>query len=123
MKIPDLLLVALGGALGAWARYGMTGINRLAFPHGTLLVNIVGCLVMGAMLRGIETGVVKSEWRLFLGIGFLGALTTFSTFSAETLAFFNKGSFTTALLYIGLTVAGCLLMVTLGYRAAMFVWR
>ncbi len=123
MKIPDLLLVALGGALGAWARFGMTGINRLAFPYGTLLVNVVGCLIMGVMLRGIEIGVVKSEWRLFLAIGFLGALTTFSTFSAETLAFLNKGSLSTALLYIGVTVAGCLVMVTLGYRAAMLVWR
>ncbi|HOF88571.1 MAG TPA: fluoride efflux transporter CrcB [Armatimonadota bacterium] len=123
MKLPDLLLLALGGVLGTWARFGMTGLNRPAFPGGTLLVNVVGCLVMGAVLRGIETGMVKSEWRLFLGIGFLGAFTTFSTFSAETLALLHKGSINTALLYIGLTVAGCLLMVALGYRAALVFWR
>jgi CrcB protein len=123
MRIADLLLVAAGGVLGAWARYGMTTINTLRFPYGTLAVNLVGCLLMGLLLRGTETGVVKSEWRLLIGIGFLGALTTFSTFSGETLALLNKGSLATALLYIGASVAGCLLMVTLGYRLALFLWR
>jgi CrcB protein len=122
MKFPDLLLVALGGIAGAWARYGMTGINTLRFPHGTLLVNLLGCLLMGALLRGTEVGVVKSEWRLFLGIGFLGALTTFSTFSAEVLKFLHERSITTALLYIGLSVGGCLLMALIGYKTAQRLW-
>ena len=124
MKVTaDLLLIALGGILGAWARYGITVINRPAFPFGTLAVNLLGCFIMGLLLFWRERGIASPALVLVLGIGFLGAFTTFSTFSGETLNFLLHGSLARALLYVGASVIGCLLVVWLGYKIAFAVWR
>lgn len=85
----ELFAVGIGGFLGAVARYAVSGwIHRLtgpAFPWGTLTVNLAGCLALGVLMRLVETrAVFGPEARLFLGIGVLGSLTTFSTFSYET---------------------------------------
>jgi CrcB protein len=83
--------VALGGALGAVARYGVSGWVQHAtgafFPYGTLAVNVAGSLILGFVL-GLGAGryLIAPEWRLFLATGFCGGFTTFSTFSYETLA-------------------------------------
>ena len=82
----NVLLVALGGAVGAMARYGVgLGAARLfglAFPWGTLAVNVVGGLAMG--LLAARTGPDQEALRLALGVGVLGGFTTFSAFSLET---------------------------------------
>ena len=82
----NLLLVAVGGAVGAMARYGVgLGVARLfglAFPWGTLAVNILGGLAMG--LLAARTGPDQEALRLALGVGVLGGFTTFSAFSLET---------------------------------------
>ena len=82
----NLLLVATGGALGAVARYGVgIGAARLlglAFPWGTLLVNVVGGLAMG--LLAARVGPEQETLRLALGVGVLGGFTTLSAFSLET---------------------------------------
>jgi len=85
----ELLAVGIGGFLGAVARYLVSGwVHRLAgagFPWGTLTVNLAGCLALGALMRLVETrSLFGPEARLFLGVGILGSMTTFSTFGYET---------------------------------------
>lgn len=79
-----ILLLALGGALGTLARYGLNGIvaTRVAtFPLGTMVVNVSGCFVIG-LLAPLN---LRSEWRLFLMIGLCGGYTTFSSFGLQSL--------------------------------------
>ena len=86
-----LLYVAIGGAVGATARYALSGwvqdwVGTL-FPWGTLVVNVAGSFVIGIILHlGSDRFLIPPEWRLMLTTGFCGGLTTFSTFSHETLA-------------------------------------
>lgn len=88
MDWKGLGLVALGGALGAVARFGVaTLLPRIAFPWHTLLVNWVGSFVLGAFF--LDHGMEPSG-RLFLAVGFLGAFTTLSTYSVETVALFQE---------------------------------
>lgn len=89
----QLLWIALAGALGALSRYGITyGARRLfgeQFPSGTLIANVLGCLILGfAATAAME--YVPRTLRLPLTVGFLGSLTTFSTFSFETVALLEK---------------------------------
>ena len=111
-----LAYVALGGALGALARYGISGwvYDRLGenFPWGTLIVNLVGCLALGMVIRWLQVSAVSPEVRPFLTIGVLGAFTTFSTFSYETVALLQEGQWLRAGLYLGGSVAlGLIAMV------------
>ena len=111
-----LAYVALGGALGALARYGISGwvYDRLGenFPWGTLIVNLVGCLALGMVIRWLQVSAVSPEVRPFLTIGVLGAFTTFSTFSYETVALLQEGQWLRAGLYMGGSVAlGLIAMV------------
>jgi CrcB protein len=89
--------IALGAVLGAWARWGLAlGLNRhgAAMPWGTLAANVAGGLAIGAALALFERRPeLGAAWRPFLVTGFLGALTTFSTFSAESLAMIQRGAF------------------------------
>lgn len=115
----QLLAIAGGGALGAVLRYGMSnGIYRLLgrdFPYGTMAVNILGSLLMGVLfVLFVERTMVSAEWRLGLLVGFLGAFTTFSTFSLETLALFDAGAPLKALLNIMASVVLCLVATWLG---------
>jgi CrcB protein len=92
-----LLLIALGGAVGTLARYGVgavlaTPTQRSGFPYGTLAVNLVGCCAIG-LLSGLfaERWPVREEYRLALIVGVLGGFTTFSSFGAETAAMLREG--------------------------------
>jgi len=90
MSFRDLLLVAGGGAIGAVARYGAsamcTGLFGDRFPWGTLVVNVVGCFLLGWLLHTTSlTLTISDPMKLALGTGFLGAFTTFSTFGVQTL--------------------------------------
>ena len=111
-----LAYVALGGALGALARYGISGwvYDRMGenFPWGTLVVNVVGCLALGLVIRWLQVSAVSPEVRPFLTIGLLGAFTTFSTFSFETVALLQEGQWLRAGLYMGGSVVlGLIAMV------------
>ena len=92
----DLLIVGVAGAAGAIARYTVSGwVYELAgtrLPWGTLAVNVIGCFLLGLLMHiSLATTIVPPAWRLALATGFLGALTTFSTFSYETLREFERG--------------------------------
>jgi CrcB protein len=106
----NLLLVGLGGALGAIARYLLSGFvlhqtEDWKFPLPTFLVNVVGCLVAG-ILTGlvIRAGDFSQPTRIFLFTGILGGFTTFSAFGVETVHLLRDGHFGIAVLYVGLSV-------------------
>jgi len=117
--VQQLLAIAAGGALGAVLRFGMSSaIYRILgreFPYGTLAVNILGSLLMGFLFVVlVERLALSAEWRAALLIGLLGAFTTFSTFSFETLALFENGELFKAFLNIILSVCLCLAATWLG---------
>jgi len=111
--VQQLLAIAGGGALGAVLRFAIaSNIYRWLgrdFPYGILVVNVIGSLLMGLLFALIvERGVLPVEWRGALMIGFLGALTTFSTFSMETIILLESGEPAKAGLNILLSVVLCL---------------
>jgi len=117
--VQQLLAIAGGGALGALLRFGMSNsVYRLLgrdFPYGTMAVNVLGSLLMGFLfVLFVERMVVSEEWRSGLLIGLLGAFTTFSTFSFETLALFDAGAPIKALVNIIASVVLCLVATWLG---------
>jgi len=97
------LYIAVGGAAGAMARYGLTGVVQdragFQFPWGTFLVNIVGSALIGTALRYLEATPTTPEVRALVTIGLLGAFTTFSTFSYETVGLLERGAFASAASY------------------------
>ena len=115
----QILAIAGGGALGALARFWMsTGIYGLlgkSFPWGTLAVNVLGSFVMGLLfVLFIERLAAAPEWRAAVLVGFLGAFTTFSTFSNETLTLMEGGFLLKALLNVSVSVLVCLLACWIG---------
>lgn len=119
------LLVALGGAFGAVARYlvgGWIAAIDSVFPVGTLVINISGSFLLGFLyVLALERFLVSSEWRLVLATGFLGAYTTFSTFSYETLKLVEDGAILAATLNVSLSIVGGLLAVYLGTVTARLI--
>jgi len=117
--VTQLAFIAAGGATGALMRYWMSnGIYALlgrGFPYGTLTVNVVGSLFMGfCYVFMIERMDISVEWRAGLLIGLLGAFTTFSTFSIETLNLLEAGEQLKAGLNILLSVTLCIVACWLG---------
>ena len=114
-----LLFIALGGAGGALARHWLGTLVHSAaqshFPWGTLMVNVLGSFAIGvAYILIVERGAVHPDWRSITMIGFLGAFTTFSTFSLETLALYESGQAGLALVYVTASVLTCLLSAWAG---------
>jgi CrcB protein len=118
-----VLAVAVGGAFGAVARYGVSiwMMQQFGggFPWGTLAVNLVGCFLLGLLDGFVVSGqLVSAEARLLLGTGFLGALTTFSTFSVETIRAFEVGQWLVAGGYLAVSLIGGLALAALGVTLA-----
>lgn len=113
-----LVLVAAGGAAGAVARYLVGGFVAerwgTSFPLGTLLVNVSGSFLLGLLITLTTDRFVSPGLRATLGVGFLGAYTTFSTFQYETLQLLVSGSVGRAALNIGVSLSTGLLAVWLG---------
>lgn len=109
-------LIALSAAFGAVARYRiglLVGVRD--FPWATLVVNVTGCLALGLLLGASTTGRWRPELTLAVGVGFLGAYTTFSTFGYETFILLRLGRVTTAALYAGASLALGLCGTAAGY--------
>ena len=119
------LAVALGGAFGAMARYGVflwLTPHPGKFPIATFAANICGCFLAGVLYVSITHGAIPQPWRPLLAIGFLGAFTTFSTFSLEALLLWQNQFPAVAFFYVAATVVGCLLAVWLGYVGSQFLF-
>lgn len=116
MKI--LLIIGLGSFLGGVLRY-MISVSiqtrfLATFPYATLSVNIIGCLIIGILLGLSERIFLSNEVKLFLATGLLGGFTTFSAFSAETIALFRLGHMTSAFTYIAMSMCLSLLATFVG---------
>jgi CrcB protein len=117
-----LVCIAVGGALGALARYAVGGwVYSWAgaeLPWDTALINVSGSFLIGFILQYLSATSAAPEWRAFLAIGFLGAYTTFSTFSYETIALVRSGEWQRALLYVFGSVVLSLAATVAGLFAA-----
>ena len=119
----NLLFVAMGGAVGAMLRYGISsGIYSWfgrSFPYGTLVVNVMGSFAIGLLsILLIEKFDVPHEVRLGLVVGVLGALTTFSTFSWDTLDLMEQGLMQKAFLNVLINVVVCITAAWIGAQWA-----
>jgi len=118
-----ILLVALGGAAGSVARYLMASRIQMAtgwqFPLGTVLVNILGCFLIGILYVWLVARPdPKHELRALLITGVMGGFTTFSSFSLETVTMAMNGNYTGASLNVVISVAACLVGTVLGIALA-----
>lgn len=121
--MPNLLVIGLGGALGALSRYGLgvwiSSKWNQDFPLHTFLINISGAFLLGFLhILFLERLNVSPLWRLGIGVGFLGAFTTFSTFGYEVISLLEGGSFFTAGLYTLLSILVGFAGVALGVGLA-----
>ncbi len=114
--------VAAGGALGSLARYWVTGavasLTGPRFPYGTLLINVLGSFVIGAVAGVTLTPArmgMHPDVRIFLMVGICGGFTTFSAFSLQTLELLQTGDTAAAMLYIAASVVLCLAFVWFGW--------
>jgi CrcB protein len=118
MGMTAIFAVGIGAAIGAWGRWGLSlGFNALfpLLPLGTLVANLVGGYLMGVSMGLVALGgMISPELRLLVTTGFLGGLTTFSTFSAESVTLFSRGEYGWASLHLLGHVFGSLLMTALG---------
>lgn len=118
MTLRGLLCVGAGGFVGAIARYSLALLvdARMGspFPYATLLINVTGSFVLGVLSGLLEFSSLPPEVRLTIGVGFLGAYTTFSTFTYETLRLVEAGDTVLALAYVAVSVLAGLAAATLG---------
>jgi CrcB protein len=127
MSVAGFAAVGIGAALGAWLRWALgLGLNQLLplFPLGTLLANLIGGYLIGVAMGVFEqAGALPPETRLFVVTGFLGGLTTFSTFSAESVALLQSGRYDMALLHGAGHLAGSILLTILGFWTVRKLWH
>lgn len=116
----NFMLVGVAAAFGAWLRWLITYFLSTvdpSLPHGTLVVNLIGGLFIGISFAAIQsTSIdVSEEIKLILNVGFLGAFTTFSTYSMELLNLFLKGEIALGIFFGALNIIGALLFCFIGW--------
>ena len=119
----QLALIAIFGAVGTLARYGLQGLVQVrvgsAFPYGTLLINLTGCFFLGLIGQfTMNRLVISPDWRVAIGVGFFGGYTTFSSFGWETAKMLEEGAWFRASAYVGASVVAGLLLSVAGIRLA-----
>jgi len=123
MNLIQLISIMIGGALGAISRYLLSNIVYgwlgRDFPYGTLTVNMIGSFLMGLLtILFLHKNNIDPALKLGLIVGFLGALTTFSTFSLDTLQLIDEGALIKAMLNVLLSVVVCVVAVWFGMITA-----
>lgn len=120
-------MIAVGGALGAVSRFAVTEIMQYffgaGFPWGTLTVNLVGAFAIGVLFHLIPDQHIPVGIKYMLTIGFLGAFTTFSTFSMETFEFWSAGERLAAVIYVLASNVGGLSLAWAGYKLGHYLFR
>ncbi|MEI8607782.1 fluoride efflux transporter CrcB [Enterovibrio norvegicus] len=119
-----LSFIALGGAVGACSRYLISELCVVllgrGFPFGTLTVNVIGSLAMGLLVAALEQETfVPGPWKHLIGLGFLGALTTFSTFSMDNVLMIQQGEWLKMGLNVVLNVVVCIFAAWAGFQLLM----
>jgi CrcB protein len=122
----NYILVFVGGGLGAVARYWLQGLvyaqTGTSFPYGTLVVNVLGCLLIGLLMSSMEERfLVHPQIRVFLTIGILGGFTTFSSFSFETILLFRDGETLNALANAFVSLFLCLVGTWFGIQMGKLI--
>jgi len=116
------LIIGIGSFIGGFSRYLLSLLIQAKtaspFPLHTLIINIIGCFLIGIVFGFFDKGQISEEWKLFLATGILGGFTTFSAFSIETLTLFREGYVVYALVYIFASVFLGLLLTHLAYSMA-----
>jgi len=119
MNAAGFVFVAIGAVLGAWLRWGLTSwLNpaNSALPYGTMAANVGGGYAVGLAVAFFAANAsIAPEWRLACITGFLGALTTFSTFSAESVELLMAGRYGTAVIHSAAHLAGSIVATLLGF--------
>ena len=118
------LVVFIGSGIGGTCRYWLSSFIQkntvLFFPFGTLAVNLIGSFILGMMIFGLdEKELISPSLKLFIGIGFCGGFTTFSTFSLETFNLLKDAEF----LFAGMNIAANVLLTIIGIYFAYLVTR
>jgi len=119
--VSTYIAIAFGGAIGAVSRYWLySAVQRLhdsGFPLGTFVVNVLGSFLIGVFFVLLaEKAQISEQWRPIIVVGFLGGLTTFSTFSLDALLLFEQGHYNTALFYIISSIVLCLIVAFAGMQ-------
>ncbi len=116
--LKNIILVGLGGAIGAILRYiAGTILKPSSFPINTFIVNVIGCFFIGIIFALAEkTDYISPNLKLFLATGICGGFTTFSSFSVENMALLKQGNYTTAALYIFSSLVFCIIGVFAGFK-------
>ena len=121
--MPRYLLIALGGALGAMARYavGAWAAQRFGprFPLGTLVINLSACFLIGLVVESLDRhNALSPAWRFLIATGFIGAYSTFSTFEWEAWADYQRGAYLVGLAYVVTSLVGGFALVAAGVATA-----
>lgn len=120
----QLTLIGFAGAFGAILRFGVGEFSKAYFssdfPLGTLIVNLIGCFLLG-IVAGMTTESFDKQTKSIVGSGFLGALTTFSTFSVETIQKAQEGKFLAASMNVGLNLVLGLLLAGIGMAIGKWI--
>ncbi|MEG1004086.1 fluoride efflux transporter CrcB [Clostridium sp.] len=122
-KVQLVAIVGCGGFIGAALRY-LISVNAAKifgadFPYGTLIANVLGAIIIGFVMRiSLDTAIVSPNTKLFLTTGMMGGLTTFSTFSYETVTMLNSGEYILGAFNLGLNVVLSFVGVIIGMALA-----
>lgn len=116
--LKNFLLVGLGGAIGSMLRYAISLLVTVKqFPYSTLIVNIAGSFIIGAVLAlSLKNDMFSNNWKIFLATGICGGFTTFSAFAAENMALLQSGKYGIALMYILASLLLGIAAVVLGFK-------
>jgi CrcB protein len=122
MLINSFFAIGMGAALGAWLRWGLGLWLNPALPIGTLAANLLGGYLIGLSIAFfMQHPGLSPEWRLLIITGFLGGLTTFSTFSAETVTLLLRGQYAWGMGIIAAHLGGSLLMTVMGIQTFKYL--